>query len=543
MNQLFEQIGRFLQGYSLGQRLVLIFSFIGLLSAIIALVVWANRPEFGLLYSNLDPTNASKIVTELRNEKIQYQLRDGGTTIYAPRENLSELKLRFIEAGYAGDAIKGYEIFDDSKVGMTSFMQKLNMRRALEGELMRTINQFPEIVQSRVHLVLPEGKLFEDNVSGSASVVLYLENGAFLKAKQVKGITALVANSVDQISAENVVVVDSDGNLMTDNQGASGVLGNVGSQYDLQAVLENELQHKVTEILEGVVGVHNSVVKVAVELNFEQIERTTEEYDPENVSILSEESHSESSTGRDSTEYSKENNLTNYELNKTVERFVSNTGDIKRLSIAVLVNGRYQTVNDEDGTEVKTYTPRNSRELEQIASLVKSAVGYNESRGDQIEVQNLEFEKAQYATDLAYFATMNKQEMFENIILRVLMGVGLLIAFFLARRLLKGAGSMLALPSQQPASLPGAPPQQLGDQTAAPLPPLQTAVERDISEDFYMKKLSPEARAKLKAHDKMMTEVVDHAKTNPEDASRLIRSWLTEDVVDKRVKVASDGQE
>jgi len=534
MNQLFAQIGRLLQGYTLGQRLVLIFSFMGLISAIIALVLWANRPEFEVLYSKLEPTNASKIVTELRNEKIKYQLRDGGTTIYVPIDHLSELKLRFIESGYAGDVVKGYEIFDESKVGMTSFMQKLNRQRALEGELMRTINQFPEVSQCRVHLVLPESKLFEDEDMGSASVVLYLVQGAFLRTKQVKGITALVANSVDRISAENVVVVNSEGNLLTDNQGQSGVLGNVGSQYDLQAALENELQYKVTELLDGIVGTQNSVVKVAVELNFEQVERTSEEYDPENVSVLSEESHSESSFGLDSTEYKKENNITNYELNKTVERYISNTGDLKRLTVAVLVNGRYTTETSEDGTENKIYQPRNSRELEQIAVLVKNAVGYDETRGDQIEVQNLEFERGQYDTDIAFFESMNKQKMYENIIMRSLIGLGLLIAFFMARRLLKSVSNILPASATLPGMLPSGSPATMLDQGGSPAM-IRSPVEQELSEDMYMNKLSPDARAKMKANDKMITEVVDHAKKNPEDASRLIRSWLTQDTVEKGV--------
>ncbi|MFH1853554.1 MAG: flagellar basal-body MS-ring/collar protein FliF [Candidatus Neomarinimicrobiota bacterium] len=533
MNQFFAQLGRLLQGYSLGQRLVLIFSFVGFISAIIALVMWANRPEFEVLYSNLDPTNASKIVTELRNDKIKYQLRDGGATIYVPRENLSELKVRFIEAGYTGDTILGYEIFDQSKIGMTSFMQKLNMRRALEGELMRTINQFPEIRQSRVHLVLPEGKLFEEDAGGSASVVLYMESGAFLKPKQVKGITALVANSVDRIAAEDVVVVDAEGTLLTDSQGKSGVLGNVGSQYDLQSAIEGELQFKVTEILDGIVGPQNSVVKVSVKLNFEQVERTTEAYDPENVSILSEESHREKSSGRDSAEYSKENNITNYELNKTVERYISNTGDVKRLTVAVLVNGRYKTETAADGTETKVYQPRSSRELEQIAALVKSSVGYNTERGDQIEVQNLEFESGQFDTDLAYFSAMNREKLYSDLITRMLVGIGLLIAFFLARRLFQGAANLLPDPSEMPARLnrPQGQPGALNQGGSQQM--IQAPADYDVSEDLYIKKLNPEARAKLKAHDKMIKEVVDHAKGNPEDASRLIRSWLTQPVAPK----------
>ncbi len=161
MENLFNQISELFKSYTTGQKSILITLFIGMISAIISLVVWANRPEYELLYSDIDPTTASKMVTDLKTSKIKYKLENGGKTIFVPTENVSELRLKFTEQGYVGDMISGYEIFDNNEIGMTTFKQKLNMRRAIEGELTRTINQFPGVMNSRVHIALPEEKLFE----------------------------------------------------------------------------------------------------------------------------------------------------------------------------------------------------------------------------------------------------------------------------------------------------------------------------------------------------------------------------------------------
>ena len=298
-------------------------------------------------------------------------------------------------------------------------MQQLNMRRALEGELVKTINQFPGIKNSRVHLVFPEKGLFEDRNDGSASIVLYEMKNTYLNQDQVKGIVALVANSVDGIKPENVVVVDSGGNLLSNAQGEMA-LGTTGNQWDLRHAIERKIQSKVKYIVEGVVGYGNSVVEVSVDLDFEKIDRTTEFYDPENVVIVSEERLSETSnSGGDSTEntgedYSKENVVTNYELNKTIEHFTGNTGTIKNLSVAVLINGSFVTTTDENGEEISTYQERSKKDLDRIAALVQSAVGYNAERGDIVEVQNLKFDRSIYESDKAYFNEYEKNERSEE---------------------------------------------------------------------------------------------------------------------------------
>ena len=523
MNQLLQQIGKFLRRYSLGQNIVIITVFIGILSSVIALVVWANRPEYEVLYSDLDPSAAGKIVSDLRESKIKYKLEHNGKTIYVPGEKVAELRLQFAESGYVGKTVLGYEIFDDAKIGMTTFMQRLNMRRALEGELIRTLNQFSEIKNSRIHLVLPEERLFGEKKKGSAAAVLYIQPGRYLSADQVKGIAALISNSVEGIGSENVVVVDSDGNILSENQDEDVVLGSVGNRWDLRHRIELKLQRKVIGIVESVVGNGNAVVEVSVELNFEQIERTKESIDPNNVVVISEESHTESSANMDTSlnvqeRHEKENIITNYELNKTVEHFVSNTGTIEQMSVAVVVNGTYKTVQSEAGKKVEQYSPWSSRDLEQIKALVMSAVGYNKERGDIVEVQNLKFDKSGLKADKEYFIKAEKDAMWAGVINKGFVGIGILLMFFLLKKLLNSSNVILNIPAEKKDRLVG----KTHNQKL-----MASEEEEDISEDLYITKLGAEAKAKLKAKDKMTSEVIDYTKSNPEDAAKLVRSWLT----------------
>ncbi len=529
MNQFFTNLGNILRNYSPIQRMLMVLVFLGMLSASIAMVFWANRPEFQLLYSDLDPSNANKIVSELKDMKIPYTIEDNGHSILVPSENVADLRLRFVDMGLAGQPVGGYEIFDNAKIGMTTFMQQLNMRRALEGELTKTINQFPGVKNSRVHLVLPENRLFEQENTGSASVVLYLNPGRSLGSEQIKGIAALVANSVQGIEADKVVVVDSDGNILSESSsGESSFMAN--TQWDMRHAVETKLQHKVVNLLEGVVGPQNAIVQVSADMNFEKVERTSEIYDPENVAIISEERHTGTSRDLDSlnsTNQIQENEdvITNYEINKTVEHYVGNTGTINRLTVAVLVNGTYTTTLDENGEEVREYTPRSKKELAQLEALVKSAVGFDPDRGDMVEVQNLPFEKTGFEEDLKYFESADKQAMWASMIDKGIIGIGLIIAFFFMRSLLKSAGQTLQFSfSPSPPALETSVEKQEQIEAGEPSP--------ELPEDAYMSKLSPEARARLKAKGLMTEEVIKHAKEHPEDSAKIIRSWLTRPMVE-----------
>lgn len=526
MNQIIAQLSQFFLQYPLKQRLIIIGVLIGFISTVISLVLWANRTEYELLYSNLEPEAASSIVSDLRNSKNKYRIEDGGTTIYAQKENISELRLKYAQSGYLKDASPGYEIFEKNTMGMTTFMQQLNLKRALEGELMRTINQFPEVKQSRVHLNIPENRLFEDKKNGSASIVLHLKPGAVMNKNQLNGISALVANSVESIDPKDVVILDSQGGVLFEGNKGDGVIGLVGNQYELQNSIDAQLQKKVIDLVEGIVGQKNTVVKVSTELNFDQIERTREEVDPDKVVVLSEEKYTETSkNSTDSSDLLIEKATTNYELSKTMEKYISNSGGIKRLTVAVLVNGRRQMKENGNGEKVTEYIPRSEQELRQIGALVKSAVGYSEERGDLVEVQNLPFDTTVEDSDQQFFAEQTRNELYEKLIVYGLLAIGLILGFFLLKGLLKTSISALAIPAPALAQVTGAGGAHSLAQkhTGGALP----EAEEEISEDVYISKLSPEARAKLKAKDKMTDEVIRFAGNTPDSATKLLRTWLT----------------
>jgi len=530
MNQILGQLTQFFLRFSVKQRIVMSAVLIAFLSVVLVIFLWANRTEYELLYGHLDPDAAGSIVSDLRSNKIPYRLENGGTTIMAPRDKISELRLRYVQNGYIKDSVTGYELFEKNNLGMTTFMQKLNFKRALEGELMRTINQFPEVRQSRVHLVIPQDRLFEGKKEGSASVVLHLRPGTNMNQNQIKGIAALVANSVDGIEPKDVVVMDDTGTILLDSPGEENpALGEVGSQFELQNKVESQLQKKVKAIVAGIVGNNNTVVRVSAELNFDRLERTKEEVDPENAAIVSQEKYSESSKNNvDTSNYKIQKVTSNYAFSKTHETYVANSGDIKRLTVAVLVNGRFTKKKDKNGKDQFVYQPRNEDELNQIAALVKSAVGYSEERGDVVEVKNMKFADTQITKDQEFFSDTIRFDMWGKLISYGLLAIGLLLAFFLLKGMLKTSVAQLALPGislagQENTLLAG------GEGAKASLPEAKKQEqEEEIPEDFYMKKLSPEARAKMKAHDRMTSEVIKFAEENPENATKLLRSWITQ---------------
>ena len=541
MNQVAGKLWQIFQQYSFKQRMVISTVLLAFISALIVLILWANRTEYDLLFANLNSAAASSIVSDLRESNVPYRIEDGGKSIYVPKESVAELRLKYAQAGYLKDNITGYELFENNKMGMTTFMQHLNMKRALEGELMRTINQFEEVQSSRVHLVIPEDRLFEENKKGSASVVLNLKPGAELNNLQLRGIASLVANSVEGIEPENVVVMDSRGDVLLEGKKEDNLLTNVSTQYQMQQAIEKALQKKVKSIVGGVVGPDNAVVKVTAELDFDQIERTREEYDPDSKVLLSQEEYTEASNDQidSSNSYTIRKVTSNYELSKTVERYVSNSGNIKRLAVAVLVNGKFKKEVGEDGKVQLTYVPRSEEELNQIAALVKSAVGFNEDRGDVVEVQNMQLVNHEPPAEEPTLIDQFGFDFWQQLITYALIALGLLLGFILLRNLLKTSINNLIIPGPEgaPALADGSASekQQLASPENArqgtPEVTGQVAGQEPLAlpEDMFMKKLSPEARAKLMANDKMTNEVYQYVSEKPDDAAKLIRTWLLED--------------
>ncbi|MCX6138823.1 MAG: flagellar basal-body MS-ring/collar protein FliF [Ignavibacteriales bacterium] len=261
--QISGQLASFFERLSLKQKLVLAGVTIGAVAGIIAMVTVVNRPAYGTLFGNLAAEDASKIVEKLKEKSVPYTLDDGGKTVLVPKQQIYELRLSLAAEGIPHSSVIGYEIFDRTNLGVSDFVQKINYRRALEGELARTILQLEEVEGARVHIVVPEKALFkEDEKQTTASVVLKLKSGKPLKRETIQGIGHLIASSVEGLETNNVTIVDSRGVLLSDNSQTNSLSALSSTQYELQQKVESYLTKKAQSILEGAVGNGNALVQV-----------------------------------------------------------------------------------------------------------------------------------------------------------------------------------------------------------------------------------------------------------------------------------------
>lgn len=420
--QILSQLQNLFKSLSAGKRIALLILAVGSLAGFVFLMNWAGSPEFHPLYSNLDASDAGVILNRLKEQKIPYRLSAGGSTILIPQERIYETRMALASEGLPQGGSIGFELFDETKLGMTEFAQNVNYQRALQGELVRTINGFSEVESCRVHIVMPEKSLFVDQQeAASASVVLKLHHGKWLSQQQIQGIVHLVSSSVARMTPENVTVVDSSGRLLTGHDDPSGIAALSSDQLDYQAKIERKLENRVMTMLEKALGANRAIVRVSCALNFKRHEMTEERYFPENQVIRSEQMFNETSreadpiprgipgiqsnlpetspaqnqtTEGENTTFAKQDRTVNYEIGKLTSRTMEPVGTTERISVAVLVDGTYQSHAKDDGESEWTYVPRSVEELTKIENLVKSAVNFVADRGDRVEVVNIPFESA-----------------------------------------------------------------------------------------------------------------------------------------------------
>ncbi len=425
IRQMILQLQNLFKSISTGKRIALLTLAVGSVAASVFLMNWAGKPVFQPLYSNLDANDAGVIISRLKDQKIPYRLSANGSTVMIPEERIYETRMALASEGLPQGGSIGFELFDNTKLGMTEFAQNVNYQRALQGELVRTITGFEEVESCRVHIVMPEKSLFvEEEQSASASVVLKLSHGKWLSQQQVQGIVHLVSSSVSRMSPEKVTVVDSNGRLLTGRSNTAGMTTLSSDQLDYQAKIERKLEDRVLSMLEKALGASRAIVRVSTALDFKQHEMTEERYLPENQVVRSEQTFKESAkdadpipqgipgiqsnlpqagaalnqtTNEDNTSFAKEDRTVNYEIGKLTSHTLDPVGRIERISVAVLVDGTYQSNAKEDGQPELTYVPRAPEELTQIENLVKHAVNFVAERGDKVEVVNIPFETAQIA--------------------------------------------------------------------------------------------------------------------------------------------------
>ena len=411
-----------LAAVSTGTKIMAVAGIAASIAIITVIVMWANRPVFQVLFSNLSSGDAGAITEKLKELKVPYEIGDSGS-VMVPEDKVLELRMTLASQGLPSGGGVGFEIFDKTTIGMTDFIQKINYRRALQGELSRTIGQLSAVEHARVHLAVPEKTLFSDKKEHtSASVVLKLRGGRALTQNQVQGIVHLVSSSVEGLNPQNITIVDTNGNVLSrpSDDSNNSQLSNYQNEY--QRGIEKSLEDRVQSMLEHAVGPGKAVVRISGTLDFKQVETTEEKYDPDKVAVRSEQRSQDNSSGSSGTasgvpgvlsnlpgakgenpkaaggkgSNSSQSNRTqetiNYEINKTVNHILEPVGNLKRLSAAVMIDGNYETVKGTDGKETRKYIPRTEEELKKYTEIVKTAVGYSEERGDQVEVLSIPFE-------------------------------------------------------------------------------------------------------------------------------------------------------
>jgi len=395
---------------TMSQRILIAGLAMSVILAFGLMIYWMNKPDYKVLMTNLYPEDASRVVGMLQAAKETYVLEDNGRTIKVPADRVYELRLQVAgEGNLHGEGI-GFEIFDEVQIGQTDFVQHINYQRALQGELSRTITEFPQIVKTRVHLVLPQKSLFiEDQMPPSASIILQLKDNGKLAANEVQGIVNLVSMAVEGLESKSITVTDMKGRPLYTPEDDSAGLAMSNTQLEYKAEIERKTQRRIMELLGPVVGPEKVIARVNADLDFSQKTIRKELFDNESPVVRSETTSEETTAGaanlaggepdanfrgdgftgtKTTQDSSRASKTTNYEINKQEENIIASVGELQRLSVAVIVDGTWQT-NEETGESV--YVPRSEEEIERIKTLISSAVGYDSVRGDTIEVSNISF--------------------------------------------------------------------------------------------------------------------------------------------------------
>lgn len=429
----FRQLAIIFQKLSVGKKITLAV-LVGLTALTLAvLIFWTGQTQWRMLYTNLDPEDCSAIAQELKTRQVPYQLGANGTALMVPDEVLYETRMELAAMGLPQGGAMGFELFDNAKLGMTEFLQNVNYQRALQGELARTIQRFPEVANARVHVVMAQDSLFvEEEQPATASVVLKMHPSRELSKKQVQGIVHMVSAGIPGLTPENVTVVDSSGNMLTGLKGLDGALGAISTeQLEYQHKLEQLLENRIKTMLETALGPSKAIVRLAAQIDFKRQELTEETFIPDNRVIRSEHLLNEktrrvepgaqgipgepaynlqaqnpgTATANGPLLASREDQTVNYEVGRVTSHTIEPTANLKRVSVAVVVDGSYERVpleaaagegEGDAGFDYK-YIARTDEEMAKLTNLVKRAVNFDEVRGDEVEVVNIPFETTMQA--------------------------------------------------------------------------------------------------------------------------------------------------
>jgi len=375
------------------------------------IMVRVTTPQLVPLFTDLSMDDSASIMKDLDKQGVAYQIKNDGAIILVAKDNVGRLRMKLAENGLPKGGGVGYEIFDKSdSLGATTFIQNINHLRALEGELSRTIRSLDRVEAARVHLVLPERPLFSrEKADASASIVLKVRGR--LEPQQVRAIRHLVATAVNGLKPERISVVDETGRLLADGAEQDNGMGG-GSADERKIAFERRMREQVEAIVNSVVGPGHARIEINADFDLNRVTQTSDKYDPEGRVVRSSQTREESSSTSDGKDgqvsvgnelpggqqkpgdaaaprdqNKKTEEIVNYEISHVTKTEVIEAGRVNRISAAVLVDGTY----GKDAKGAVTYQPRSKEEVDRIAALVRTAIGFDQKRGDQVEVVNLRF--------------------------------------------------------------------------------------------------------------------------------------------------------
>ena len=458
IKRVFGQVATFIKGLSPVRKAAMAATGAIVLVGMVALFFWAGNKSFKNLMTNLSPEDSSSIIGVLREKHIPFRVDPTGKNISVPPENLDQLRLELATMGYPQSSTVGYEVFDKQTLGTTSFVQKINQKRALEGELMRTIGAIQGVRRSRVHLAIPQKSTFvEDQRKATASVVVDLEPGFRLGEKQIFGIGNLVARAVEGMDVSDVVIVDANGKVLSKNP-SDPLAAATATQFDFSQKLEQDLERRVEEMLAKVVGEGRVVARVTADLDFSQVNETQTLYDADGSAVLSVEKNNRQAEGsrpgpqgpagatantpgqapqpnplvRNNTQDNRE--ITNYQVPQTVRRTIKPSWTVKKLSVAVVVDGKQVKSTDKDGNVLAKVEPWAPEKLTEFEAIISGALGIDKKRGDTLEIKNMEFTHEDFDEANRLVAETERKHYIQTLIIYGVIGLTIALFFFLVVR-------------------------------------------------------------------------------------------------------------
>lgn len=531
-----EAVLQSLRGFGAGRLFAIVGFGVALLIFFVFLTMRVSSGVMAPLYTSLPVEEGAKVVAELDKMGVKYQLRGEGTQIMVPADMVLNLRMQMAGKGLpARGSIVGYEVFDKADgLGTSSFVYNVNILRALEGELGRTIGTFDWVANARVHLVMPKRELFSrEKDKASASVVIQLKGSKSPTVEQVSAIKHLVGSSVPELDLSRITVVDSRGKLLSkgvDNPDDPSIAADNALEFRVN--YERRLQATIEELLENSLGSGNAKVQVSADINFDRVIINSETYDPEGRVPRSVQTTEEKETSTDrepesvtvannlpdakakdpsaptsQSDSQKTEELTNFEISKVTKNQVQEGNNIKRLSVAVLVDGNY-TLDEE--AKKKVYQPRSAEELKQIESLVKSSIGFDEKRGDKVEVVNMPFsDEFEFEEPEQPFAWVKRD--FDSILKTLVIGaVAIMVILMVIKPLVNRAFEIVPADDAE------------GDAILASGGPDMSALlgHNDIEDDPFADIVA------VKTGAAAIKKVIEIAQTNPEETMAVLRAWM-----------------